>query len=116
MNPSSIDPRAIFLVAAIVVVIALFVAAILFLRRRTHRRQMEKRFGPEYARLVKEMGSRKRAEARLFEREKRVAGYDIRPLSEADRVRYLRVWRTVQARFVDDPGDAIAKADQLLTE
>jgi hypothetical protein len=116
MNLSSIDPRLIFLIVAIVVVIALFVGAILFLRHRTHRRQMEKRFGPEYERLVGEMGSRKRAEARLIEREKRVAGYDIHPLAEADRARYLRVWRTVQARFVDDPGDAVAKADQLLTE
>src|SRR6185295_409331 len=35
---------------------------------------------------------------------------------EADRARYLRVWRGVQARFVDDPGDAIAQADQLLSE
>ena len=112
----SLNPTAIFLIVAIIVVIALIVGAFLFLHGRTHRRRMEKRFGPEYERLVKEMGSRKRAEARLFEREKRVASYDIRALSEADRARYLRVWRSVQAEFVDNPGEAVAKADQLLTE
>lgn len=42
--------------------------------------------------------------------------YDIRPLGETDRARYLRVWRGVQADFVDNPGEAVAKADQLLGE
>ena len=115
MKLSSIDPAAIFLAIAVIVVIALLVGAIVFLRRM-HRRRMQKRFGPEYERLAAEMGSHKRAEARLFARERRVAGYNIHPLREDDRMRYLRVWRSVQAKFVDNPGEAVAKADQLLTE
>ncbi len=116
MNLASIDTTTVIIAVAPIILIALAFGALVWLRRRTHRHRMEKRFGPEYERLVAEMGSRKRAEARLFERERRVASYDIRPLPEQDRARYLRVWRSVQAKFVDDPADAIAKADQLLTE
>ncbi|MBV8800616.1 MAG: hypothetical protein JO208_12515 [Alphaproteobacteria bacterium] len=101
---------------AIVVVIVLSLVALIWLRRHTHITKMRRRYGPEYDRLVAEMKSRGRAEKRLAERERRVSQYDIRPLSEMDRARYLRVWRTVQARFVDDPGDAVAKADELLSE
>lgn len=91
MNLSSVNTTTVLLAVAAIVVIALAVAALVWLRQRTHRHRMEKRFGPEYERLVAEMGSRKRAEARLFERERRVASYDIRPLPEQDRARYLRV-------------------------
>jgi hypothetical protein len=116
MNLSHLTPVEIAVAVAIVIVIVLSFVALVWLRRHTHLQRMRKRYGPEYDRLVAEMGSRSRAEKRLAERERRVSQYDIRPLSEMDRARYLRVWRTVQARFVDNPGEAIAKADQLLGE
>jgi hypothetical protein len=116
MNLSHLSPTQIAILVAIVVVILLVVAGLVWLNRRTHIRQMRRRFGPEYDRLVAEMGSHKRAEARLIERERRVSQYDIRPLSEADRTRYMQAWQNVQARFVDDPGDAISQGDKLLKD
>jgi hypothetical protein len=116
MDLTRLTPMEMAVAVAIVVVIVLSLVALIWLRQRTHLQRMRKRYGPEYDRLVAEMGSRRRVEKRLAERERRVSQYDIRPLSEMDRARYLRVWRTVQARFVDDPGDAVAKADQLLGE
>jgi hypothetical protein len=114
MDLSHLSQTQIVIAVAVVVVIVLVVAAAIWLSRRMHLRRMRRRYGPEYDRLVAEMGSRKRAEARLIERERRVSQYDIRPLSETDRARYMQAWRSVQARFVDDPGDAVAEADELL--
>jgi hypothetical protein len=116
MNLSHLTPTQIAIVVAIVVVIVLVVAGLIWFSRRMHVRNMQRRFGPEYDRLVAEMGSRKRAEARLIERERRVSEYDIRPLGEADRARYMQAWQKVQARFVDDPGDAVAQGDNLLKD
>jgi hypothetical protein len=116
MNLSHLTPIQIAIVVAVVVVIVLVVAGLIWLKRRMHDRQMQRRFGPEYDRLVAEMGSRKRAEARLIERERRVSEYDIRPLSEADRARYMQAWQKVQARFVDDPGDAVSQGNELLKD
>jgi class 3 adenylate cyclase len=116
MDLSHLSPTQFGIVVAIVVVIVVAMVALVWLSRRVNDRRMRKRYGPEYDRLVTEMGSRKRAERRLVERERRVSQYDIRPLSEMDRARYLRVWQSVQAHFVDNPGEAVAKADQLLGE
>ncbi len=116
MNLSHLTPTEMAVAGAIVVAIVLSLVAVIWLVRRTHAQRMRKLYGPEYDRLVAEMGSRSRAEKRLAERARRVSQYDIQPLSEMDRARYLRVWRSVQARFVDDPGDAVAQADQLLSE
>jgi hypothetical protein len=114
MDFSHLSQTQIVIAAAVVVGVVLVVAALIWLRRRMHIRDMERRYGPEYERLVAEMGSRKRAEARLLERARRVSEYDIRPLSEPDRARYLQAWKSVQAHFVDDPGKAVAEADELL--
>lgn len=114
MDLSHLSQKQIVIAIAAIVIILLIVAALVWISRRMHLRKMRKRYGPEYERLVAEMGSRKRAEARLIERERRVSQYDIRPLSEADRGRYMHAWKNVQARFVDDPGAAISEADHLL--
>jgi len=116
MDLSHLSQTQMVIGVAIIVAILLIVAAAIWMSRRLHVRNMQKRFGPEYDRLVAEMGSRKRAEARLLERERRVSQYDIRPLSEQARARYMAAWKSVQARFVDNPGEAVADADQLLGE
>jgi hypothetical protein len=114
MDLSHLSQTQIAIAVAAVVTIVLVAAAAIWLSRRLHLRRMHRRYGPEYDRLVAEMGSRKRAEVRLIERERRVSQYDVRPLSEGDRARYMQAWRSVQARFVDDPGDAVSEADELL--
>jgi hypothetical protein len=41
---------------------------------------------------------------------------DIRPLSINEREHYLGNWAAVQSKFVDEPGQAIVDADQLIIE
>jgi len=93
--------------------VAAVVGAIVLTRRKTHR--LTDRFGPEYAYAIEESGRRK-GEAGLVAREKRVDAITIRPLSTHDRDLYLQTWRTVQSEFVDDPKFSAAHAEHLLSE
>jgi len=101
------------LIAAVVVLVA--VAAWVYTQRRKSE-QLRGRYGPEYDRLVREQGDRRRAEAVLEKREKRVEHLDIRPLSPEDRARFAEAWRSDQARFVDDPKAAVTEADRLVAD
>ncbi|HEV2382837.1 MAG TPA: hypothetical protein VG206_23985 [Terriglobia bacterium] len=111
------DQRALIIigVAAIVLIVVIAVAA----TRRSKQKRSERlrnRFGPEYDRVVAEHGGQTAAEKALEEREKRWAKLIIRPLSAVDREHFAEAWRTVQARFVDAPGEAVTQADQLLEQ
>jgi hypothetical protein len=99
----------IIIVAAIVVVA--IVAGVVYDGRR---RRLRRRFGPEYDSLVEERGSRRKAEAELAERERRVRRLDIRPLDPAARSRYARRWTAIQEHFVDAPPQAVADARLLV--
>jgi len=98
----------------IVIAIIVVVAAIAGIAYETRRRGLQQRFGPEYDRLVKETGSRAKAEAELASRQRRVAGLDIQPLDPAARTRYSQDWATIQERFVDAPQDAVMAAQRLV--
>lgn len=98
------------------IVLAVIVGAALMYMRKRHSDHLRDRFGGEYDRTVREAGNAHRGETILHEREKRVASFDIRPLSEESRARYVEAWRKVQARFVDSPADAVTRADVLLGE
>jgi hypothetical protein len=100
---------------ALIVGIAIGVAAIYLVQQRRTQR-LRQRFGPEYERVVTETGDRPLAEARLEERRRRVEKLQIRSLTPAERARFQEDWRDVQARFVDDPGAAVNKADHLVGE
>jgi hypothetical protein len=52
------------------------------------RRRLQQRFGPEYDRVVGERDSRRKAEAELTGRERRVEDLDIQPLTDSARARY----------------------------
>jgi len=84
--------------------------------QRRKSQTMRAHYGAEYIAAVDEMGDRRKAEAELKHREKRVESFDIRPLSRVETDGYVERWRMVQADFVDDPGAAIARADDLLGE
>jgi hypothetical protein len=99
------------IVLAIVVVLA--IAAVAYWQFDRSRR-LRTKYGTEYERAVDETGGRRKAEAELHAREKRVHKLDIRPLSSADRSRYVEAWRRVQADFVDNPEASISHADRLL--
>src|SRR6266705_1224200 len=87
-------------------------AWILVVQMRT--RRLRDRFGSEYDRTVEAKDDRRAAEAELAERERRRAGFEIKPLSVASRERYMGRWEQVQAEFVDDPVAAVGAADRLI--
>jgi hypothetical protein len=101
------------IVIAVIVVVAVIVVASTEMRRARLRRQ----FGPEYDRLVEKHGGNKRkADAELAERERRVRALSIRELTPEQQASYSGDWTTVQERFVDTPAEAVAAADTLIRE
>jgi len=102
---------------ALIAAVALAVVAIaLIAQRRTHAVHLEREFGPEYRRLVRELGSERAARLELEQRKKRVAGLPIRDLGREDAERFRREWMQTQSQFVDDPNAAIARANALVKE
>lgn len=102
------------LVVIVVAVLALVGAALFIQARRS--KALRSRFGPEYERAVIETGARRKAEAELADRAKRVKTFDIRPLPPGEAHRFTEAWTSVQAQFVDDPSRAIQAADDLIGE
>lgn len=114
MNLAELSTIQLVLIVALALILFTGIAAWLFLRKR-RTEKLRTQFGDaEYARSVKEDGSRRHAEAELKERTERVEGLDIRTLAPGDRDRFIASWGRIQARFVDGPGGAITEADQLL--
>jgi hypothetical protein len=107
------DTTTLIIILSVILIAAVGIGAVIFLRKRKTER-LRTRFGPEYARAVQESGGRRQGEAGLQEREKRVAGFAVRPLTPGDRERYVASWRKVQAQFVDDPKSSVTEADRLL--
>jgi hypothetical protein len=101
--------KAIAIVAAIII-IALVIGAMVTMRRR----ELKRRFGTEYDRVVEEHHGQLKADSELADRERRVQGLDIRPLTTAARTGYARRWALLQEQFVDAPQD-VAAAAQFLT-
>jgi FtsZ-interacting cell division protein ZipA len=99
------------IVIAVVAVIALIVTG----ARKRRTAVLRDRFGPEYDRTVENSDGRRAAEADLLDREKRRAEFDIKPLPEAARLSYSDEWQDVQEHFVDEPTEATAAADALVT-
>jgi hypothetical protein len=101
-------------VVVLVLVIGAILGAIFSRRRRSQR--FQNKYGAEYDRSVQNTGSEKKAQTELDERRKHVKSLNIRPLSDEERNRYLAAWTAVQAKFVDQPGQATIEADHLIME
>jgi hypothetical protein len=104
----------------ILVILAFLVGALVaFLAYRTYResqtRRIRQHFGPEYSRLAEEKGAAA-AESELARREERAAKFQIKPLAEDAKARFVSRWQDVQKEFVDDPQGSLAHADDLLGE
>lgn len=102
-------------IVALLLFIALAALAVMWMTGRRRSRALRDQFGPEYERTLEEAGGRRRAEADLRDRQRRVDDLDIVeiPAEEADE--FAREWTQVQAEFVDRPSEAIGNADQLVT-
>jgi hypothetical protein len=101
-------------IVAIVVAVAVIALVLWMAVRRRKTTALRQRFGPEYERTVAQEGNPARAEAVLEERARKVAAFRIRPLTSDEAVRYREAWRRVQARFVDEPREAVVDADRLI--
>lgn len=102
----------------IAIVVGVLVLAVVgwLVWQRQRSEQLRARYGPEYERTVTQVGDKRRAESELVKRQQRVEQLDIRPLSAEQQSGYLRQWRAVQTRFVDDPKSAVTDADRLVED
>jgi hypothetical protein len=104
-------------VIAAVLLIALVIAVVAWLVMQKQRTlKLKRRFGAEYDLTVSEFGSRVKAEAELTSREKRVAEFEIVPLTPADAVSFTQGWSALQGRFIDNPKGVVLDADHLVRE
>ena len=99
-------------IAAVVVLAAIAWSAYNIRRRKG----LQDRFGSEYDRTVADAPSRREAESDLAERQKRRDELEVRPLEQEARDRYASEWHNTQAKFVDDPEDAVGDADRLIQQ
>lgn len=107
------DQRNLLIVAVIVIAVIAIFAVIIFSRKR-RRQHLRETFGSEYDRVVQQRGDQSRAEAELFNREKRVNSFSLKTLSRESRSQYAEEWAAVQRHFVDDPSMAVTEADALV--
>jgi hypothetical protein len=106
-----------YLIIAVVVILVILGAILgLVFSRRQRTTRFQDKYGPEYNRTVKTAGSEKNARAELKDRQKHVDTMDIRPLSMSERERVQAEWMAIQAKFVDQPGQATVEADHLIME
>ncbi|HMD99455.1 MAG TPA: hypothetical protein VKM93_19270 [Terriglobia bacterium] len=116
MDITALSTTELALIIGLAVIVVAGIVGWVVLRKRRTARLRAQFGGVEYARAVKEGGSRRHAETGLDERKERVEALHIRPLGMGDRARFVESWRRVQARFVDSPGGAVSEADQLLAD
>jgi hypothetical protein len=84
--------------------------------RRQRSKGLKEKYGPEYDRILQSTGDEKKARAELEQRQKHVETLNIRPLSTSEDERYQAEWKAIQAKFVDQPGQATVEADALIME
>ena len=104
------------IVVAVVVAVVVLAGLAVGVMTAARRRRLQQRFGPEYDRLVGERDSKRKAEAELTKRERRVRDLGIRPLTDSTRAGYTRQWASLQERFADMPADAVAASQILVAD
>jgi hypothetical protein len=113
----NIGPYTWSVVAVVAALSILLAVAVTATRRRRKAEELKALFGPEYDRAVHLYGDRRRAEAALQSRRKRLANMGIHELSDADRDRFKTEWQSIQTTAVPgDPAIAVQRADALLTD
>ncbi len=101
------------IIVIVVVLVILAVAAAAASMRINRRRIEHHNYGPEYERLVQEVGPRK-ADAEFARRRQRVDGLGIRSLSDERRTAFSRQWDAAQEQFIDSPAQSVGAADALV--
>jgi hypothetical protein len=115
MNFNMSDPD--IIIGAVAIVLLIVIAIVYAVMQRANKKrtaELRRRFGPEYDLALREYGSRRKAEAQLFDRLDRVKGMKVRPLTLEERDRFVAEWDSVQARFIDHPRSAVTEADEIV--
>lgn len=110
------DQHQVTIIVAVVVAVIVIAVVSFFLTRKRRSQNLREKFGPEYDRVLKKEGGVRRAEGVLEMRARHREKFEIRPLTAAARAQFAERWRIVQSRFVDDPRDSVARADELVSE
>ena len=112
------DTTTIIIIAAITAIVVFIVGGFLgvYFSRRQRTKRLQKKFGPEYERAIKELGDQSEAEDELDARLERVESLDIQELSMEQKRHYAEKWQSTQVKFVDQPLVSIREADQLIKE
>jgi hypothetical protein len=84
--------------------------------KKERTQKLRSKFGPEYDRAIDSHGNRSHAESELERRAKRVAAFNIHPLTADECAQYADDWRREQSLFVDDPKAAVRHADNLVQD
>jgi hypothetical protein len=110
------DPQAVIVGAVLLLAIIGIVFLVIRARRKAQSEHLQRRFGPEYTRVVKTVGDRDKAEAELKARETRVERLKLVPLSQAEATRFAQEWTLLQSNFVDNPTGVVSEAERLVRE
>jgi len=115
MNMNAYSPQ-IIVGACVILLVFMLVIAWAVKRQRDRKRttELRGRFGPEYEVALVHYGSRRRAEAALEGRVRRVEQFSLRPLSVTEQKRFVTEWDAIQGRFIDHPRGAVTEADELI--
>lgn len=103
-------------IAIVLAVVTATLALELPRRRKRDAALLRRDFGPEYDRVVEEMGGEREALAELQRRRKRVEKLHLRPIPDDQRKRLQDDWMANQADFVDAPETAFDRASDLVDE
>jgi FtsZ-interacting cell division protein ZipA len=113
MMEAKVNPT---LLVIIVVVVVLVLLGFWITGSRARRAKLQSQFGPEYQRTLEASTSRHEAEHELAARRKRVEAFNLRALAPNEQKTFADRWRAAQAKFVDDPAQAIGIANNLVME
>jgi hypothetical protein len=110
------DDQTMMRVAVVGIAVLAALAVVWLLVRRRQTAALRERFGPEYDRVRQSTRTTAEAERELMQRQRRVESFSLRSLARDQAEQYVASWRTIQARFVDDPHGAIVDADRLIED
>lgn len=114
------DTQTLLLIAAAVIVVLVVIGLVVLVRRRRRRRQRVEaartRYGAEFDRTRAAVGSDSGAADALEERERRHDELDLTDLGPADQDAVRANLAILQHRFVDDPGEVLARLSTVATQ
>jgi hypothetical protein len=110
------DTIYVFIIAVVVIFLIIGIIMGVVFAGRKRSQHLQEKFGPEYNHTIQSSGNKKKAQAELDERQKHVDALNIRPLTVSEREHYQAEWMAIQAKFVDQPGQATIEADHLIMD